>query len=338
MHPKILIDCYIPYIEGRLEPFADIEYLQPRDFTPEKVKDADGLIIRTRTRCDSSLLEGSRVRFIATATIGADHIDMPWCRKAGITALNSAGCNAPAVAQYVWTALHHEGFCPDKGMTLVIIGYGHIGQIVADWGNKLPEGCRILICAPPRQEGGMRDVDYRPMEEILRSCDAITLHVPYTKAGPHATHHLIGRKELEMLGEGAVLINASRGPVVDNEAWRKHLAQKRTRAVIDTWEGEPNIDQGLLPLADIATPHIAGYSLQGKHRAARMCLEAAGKFFGFSPDLSGLTGPYVAPGKTSVETIASSYDIMADDRSLRQNPDSLERLRDNYHYRQETVF
>ncbi len=338
MRPKILIDCFVPYIEGRLEPFADVEYLHPSEFTPQRVKDADGLIIRTRTRCNSDLLAGSDVKFIATATIGADHIDMPWCREAGIKALNSAGCNAPAVAQYVWSALARCGFAPEKGMTLGIIGYGHIGQIVADWGKKLPDGCRIMVCDPPRMEAGYTDVDYLPMEDILRNCDAVTLHVPYSKTGIHATHHLIGSEELGLLREGSVLINASRGPVVDNTSWTEHLRSGRTRAVVDTWEGEPAINHELLRIAGIATPHIAGYSLQGKHRAARMCVEAAAEFFGFTPDTTGLTGPYTAPEKTSLKTIADSYDIMADDRMLRENPDGLEQLRDNYDYRDETKF
>lgn len=338
MTPKILIDCFVPYIEGILEPFADVEYLHPSEFTPQRVKDADALIIRTRTRCDKSLLEGSAVKFIATATIGKDHIDSPWCASAGIEAMNSAGCNAPAVAQYVWSALSHSGFDPSAGMTLGIIGYGNIGSIVADWGRKLPGGCRIMVCDPPRAEAGLTDENYLPMETLLRECDAITLHVPYTRGGAHPTHHLIGERELAMLRGGALLINASRGPVVDNVAWKRHLAGGASRAVIDTWEGEPDLDRELLERALIATPHIAGYSLQGKHRAARMCTEAAGRFFGFSPDISALTGPYSAPVTTSLRTIADSYDIMADDRLLRLDPAALEKLRDNYNYRNETVF
>ncbi len=345
---KIIIDNKIPFIAGRLEEVADVVYTDPFSFTPELVKDADALIIRTRTRCDSRLLEGSKVSLVATATIGTDQIDLPWCRKRGITVRNAAGCNAPGVAQYVWSALLRDGFDP-ASQTLGVVGYGNIGTIVADWGRKL--GCRILVCDPPRRKAGFNDVEYLPLESVLREADAVTLHTPLTKSGEDATYHLIGERELEMMRPGSTLINAARGGVVDNIAWQNHLAGRRGcqaangaaasgtgahKAVIDVWEGEPDINRNLLDLALVATPHIAGYSFEGKQRATRMVLEAVEQHFGVRVNKDGLTGQYVAPEAiASADIITSSYDPAADTAALRGNPGEFEQLRSNYNYRHE---
>lgn len=332
MKLKIIVDNKIPFIEGRLEPVADVIYTAPGDITPELVKDADALLVRTRTKCNENLLGGSKVQLVATATIGMDHFDADWLRQAGIIAVNAAGCNAPGVAQYVWSSLLRNGFDPVRH-TLGVVGLGHIGSIVADWGRKM--GVRVLVCDPPRKDMGLTDEQYLPMESLLRECDAVTLHTPLSHKGLYPTFHLISEKELKMMRPGAILVNASRGPVVDNAAWKDYLKTSGTKGIIDVWEGEPKLDTELMGLAEISTPHIAGYSLEGKERATRMVLEAVENVFGVSLDKSGLEGEYEAPATVDPDVIISSYDPYADTALLRSKPDELECLRDTYELRRE---
>lgn len=343
--PKIIIDRHIPFMEGRPEKEADVEYLDQEDITPEKVKEADAIVVRTRTLCNQALLDGSKVKLVVTATIGTDHIDLPYCKGKGITVRNSPGCNAPGVAQYVWSSLLRQGFTPGRDK-LGLVGYGNVGKIVADWARLL--GCEVLVSDPPlADKAAEENSDWLPqnmendnirdasLETILRECDAITLHTPLTRDGLHPTYHLIGDKEIEKMKPGALLVNAARGPVVDSKALKKALAEKKIRAVIDTWEDEPDIDPSLMELTIYSTPHIAGYSRQGKERATRMAIEALNEYFGLNIDTSGLTGAYRSPEKLSRETIISSYDPATDTENLRANPSSFEKLRHNYNYREE---
>lgn len=333
---KIIIDDKIPFIKGRLEPVAEVVYADPSAFTPEMVKDADALIIRTRTLCDRNLLKGSSVKLIATATIGTDHIDLQWCEDNGIKVVNAAGCNAPGVAQYVWSSLLRNGFDP-KIHTLGVVGKGNIGTIVTDWGRLL--GAKILVSDPPRKEKGYSDEDYISLEELLKNSDAVTLHTPLTRDGDYPTYHLISAGELQRMKPGAFLINAARGPVADNEALAEWVRAKRGRAVIDVWENEPDINRKLLDEALVATPHIAGYSREGKERATRMVLESIEKFFGVKVDKGGLEGEYKAPGgKIDTAEIIESYDPDADTEALREHPEDFEKLRGDYDYRDEPEF
>lgn len=333
---KIIVDNKIPFIEGRLEPVAEVVYAEPSAITPELVKDADALLVRTRTKCNESLLGGSNVRLVATATIGMDHFDSEWLAANRITAVNAAGCNAPGVAQYVWSSLLRIGFDPAR-QTLGVVGYGHIGSIVADWGRKM--GAKVMVCDPPRKDAGLTDEDYLPMETLLRECEAITLHTPLTRSGKYPTHHLVSEGELEMMKPKAILVNASRGPVVDNAAWLAYLkSHPEAKAIIDVWEGEPNLNEELMNLAEISTPHIAGYSLEGKERATRMVLEAVEREFGVELDKSGLEGEYIAPNEVAPSTIIASYDPYSDTSLLRSAPTELDRLRDTYPLRHEPQF
>lgn len=330
---KFIVDNKIPFINGRLETAGETVYAEPFGFTPEIVKDADALIIRTRTHCDEKLLAGSKASLVATATIGTDQIDIPWCERNGITVENAAGCNAPGVAQYVWSALLRNGFKPGRHI-LGIVGKGNIGTIVADWGRRL--GAEVIVCDPPRERRGLTDENYLPLHELLRRADAVTLHTPLTTQGPDATFHLIGENEFKLLRNDAILINAARGGVVDNEAWTEHLRKGTSRAIVDVWENEPDISRPLLEAALIATPHIAGYSREGKERATRMVLEAVERKFGVTLDKSGLEGDYRSPqGSIDPSLIISSYDPFADTAALRKNPDHFEQLRSNYNYRSE---
>ncbi len=329
---KIIADDNIPYLKGRLEPFADVTYADQFGFTPALVKDADALMIRTRTRCGAELLEGSAVKMIATATIGMDQFDLPWCRAAGIETANAPGCNAPGVAQYVWSALLRSGFDP-KSMTIGVVGHGNVGSIVARWGDLL--GARVLVCDPPRAEAGMTDREYVTLERLLAESDAVTLHTPLTRDGAHPTHHLVGAGEVAAMKPGAMLVNAARGSVIDTAAVKEALRQGRIRAIIDTWEGEPALDRELLGMVEYGTFHIAGYSREGKQRATRMALEALGRHFGVDFPTEGLEGPYREPQRLTAEKITASYDPAADTEALKADPDAFDRLRAEYDYRPE---
>lgn len=333
--PRIIVDDNIPFIKGRLEPFADVEYADQFGFTPALVADADAMIIRTRTRCDRSLLEGSKVKLIATATIGMDQFDLEWCRSNGIECRNSPGCNAPGVAQYVWSALLRSGFDPARH-TLGVVGCGNVGSIVADWGRRL--GAEVLVSDPPKAAGGRLDTADTPLSELLARADAVTLHTPLIRTGEWPTFHLIGESELGMMRPGAILVNAARGPVCDNAALRRAVAEGKVKAIVDTWEGEPDLDRELLSLVDIGTFHIAGYSLEGKQRATRMVLEAVGERFGFSPDLTGLAPAYRVPAEVDAQTILDSYNPFADTAPLKAAPGEFDVLRANYDFRREPDF
>lgn len=332
MHLKFIVDDNIPFIKGRLEPFATVEYCDQFGFTPEKVADADAVIIRTRTRCDEKLLGKSKVKLVATATIGMDQIDRDFCERAGINVRNSPGCNAPGVAQYVWSSLLRAGFDP-RTQTLGIVGCGNVGKIVQEWGRLL--GARILVSDPPRRENGDPAEGDTDLEKLLAESDAVTLHTPLTKTGRHATFHLIGDREIRQMKKGAILVNAARGPVTDTQAVKKGISEGHIRAIIDTWENEPDLDRELLEMAETGTFHIAGYSLEGKQRATRMVLEAVADTFGIGPDLSGLAPAYSHKEKLTPEEITASYDPADDMDPLRRNPELFDTLRRNYCFRKE---
>lgn len=328
---KIVVDSDIPYIKGRLEA-AGIEtvYRDQWDFDRDVVADADAMLIRTRTQCNRQLLEGSRVRLIATATIGMDQIDTDWCSAAGITVCNAPGCNAPAVAQYVWSSLlrvwNVENTGDLSGKTLGIVGCGNVGSIVKAWSERLK--VRVLVSDPPK---GMN----YPLDRLMAESDAITLHTPLTRTGQHPTFHLIGENELKAMRPGALLVNAARGEVVDFEALKPHVMSGRIKAVIDTWEGEPAIDPQLLDAVEFGTCHIAGYSVEGKQRATRMALEAVDRKFGLQIDKSGLAGRYDGSPDLSARRILESFDPGVETWRLRANPAAFDVLRNEYELRKE---
>lgn len=332
---KLVVDNAIPFIEGRLP--NDIEFisLPGEDITREVIKNADGLIVRTRTRCDEQLLNSTDVKLVATATIGTDHIDMNWCEANGIEVRNAPGCNAPGVAQYVWASLFKTGFNPKKHI-VGIIGYGHVGQIVSLWAKQM--GITVLISDAPRKNDGFMDVDYVPMEEVLKQSDAVSIHVPFIKTGKFPTHNLIGNSELDIMKHGAILVNSSRGGVVDEIALKKAIKAGKVRGIIDVWENEPKIDLELSKLVEIATPHIAGYSEQGKKRATRMVLESVNEVLGIPVDLSGLECIPAGNRVISRALIENSYNPMIDTCALRSDINAFESLRNSYRYRSEPIF
>ncbi len=337
---KIIADCFIPFLKGRLDDMADISYVDPADFTPDIVRDADALLIRTRTRCDSRLLDGSRVRFIATCTIGMDQFDLPWCHSAGITTANAPGCNAPGVAQYVWASLLRAGLLPGRHR-IGVVGYGHVGRIVAEWGEAM--GFEMLLNDPPLLESGMLPEKingrFAGLDTLLSECDAVTFHTPLTKAGPYPTLHLFSEEKVDLLPRKGIIVNAARGPVTSTGALLKAHRERNTGLIVDTWENEPELSLELLDASLFGTYHIAGYSLQGKQRATRMAVEALCRHFSLpSPDMSDLAVPYRGGCAVTAEKILDSYDPSSDTEALRRTPDRFETMRDHYTFRSEPSF
>lgn len=324
---KIIADKNIPFLKGRIKD-AQLIQLPSSEINREVVKDADALIVRTRTHCDASLLRESGVKLIATATIGTDHIDLLWCAENGISVRNAPGCNAPGVALYVWNALLRNGFDPEKSV-LGIVGCGNVGSIVSQWGARL--GTKVLVCDPPRRDRGESDHEYVGLEELLANSDAVTLHTPLTREGKYATYHLINDKTIRALRSNSILINASRGEVADTNALIKSIEDGIIRTgIIDTWENEPYIDTRLLTIASTATCHIAGYSVEGKQRASRMALEAVSAELGLEVDLRGLQGPYREPEQLTPSRILSAYDPTGMTSALKKNSADFESLRNSY--------
>ncbi len=337
---KVIIDKYIPYLDGVLEPYAEVVYAAPVDITAETVRDADALLVRTRTRIDAGLLQDSRCRFVATATIGMDHFDLPWCHATGIEAVNAPGCNAPAVAQYVLASIARLIDRDPSQLTLAIVGVGHVGSIVERWARGM--GFRVMLVDPPRAEAEGSD-GWSTLADAAREADIITFHTPLVKDGPHLTFHLADEAFFRSLKRKPIVINSSRGPVVDNQAWLQAISEGLVgHSVIDVWEGEPHINHELMNAADIATPHIAGYSMDGKIRASEMALNALTHRFGL-PDLHPDVRPACSvPDTVSLRAVADSYDPMADTSAMREainNADdpaaTFEHLRDSYPLRPE---
>ena len=328
---KILIDKAIPFIEGVLEPFAEVCYINGNAFSREEVATADALIIRTRTRCDSSLLEGSKVQFIATATIGFDHIDLDYCQAHNIAVSTSAGCNARGVLQWVAAALatlaKQEDFTP-QNRTLGIVGVGNVGKLVKEYAESW--GFRTICSDPPREE--KEHLGFVSLEEVLQRADIVTLHTPLDTT----THHLINSGNISLLRSGATLINASRGECVATEATRRD----DLTYITDVWENEPNIDYGYLAKSLIATPHIAGYSAQGKANATALAVQALARHFDlplkeWRPREVKTCEPKSISWEEMYASIEEYCDLATESNALRNNPELFEQLRNNYHYREE---
>lgn len=270
---KIVIDDKIPYIRGEFERWAEVEYMDYHDIAASSVKDAEVLVVRTRTRCDAALLQGSKVRMIATATIGMDHIDIAWCESHGIKVVSAPGCNAPAVGQWVGDALRHWAATCGVDLAdekIAIVGYGHVGHEVAFEARRLGMGVELV---DPYVEGC-----HVRVEEVIESCRVVTYHVPLNEE----TYHLCDEKVLKLTNRQGLVINAARGGIVDEKALTNWLdCNSEARAAIDCWENEPDIDMALAKRVMIATPHIAGYSAEGKWRGTRMVVEAIKEQYGW---------------------------------------------------------
>ena len=328
---KIVIDKAIPFLEGVFEPYAEVLYREGSAISASDVRDAEALIVRTRTRCNASLLDGSRVRLIATATIGFDHIDMNWCRTHGIIVTTAAGCNARGVLQWVAATLalmaRQEEFSPAE-RTLGIVGVGNVGRLVKEYAEAW--GFKVLCCDPPRE--AREHLGFLTLEEVVAQSDILTLHVPLNPK----TRHMITPKSIAALRRGATIINASRGEVVATQA----LLREDLRCAVDVWENEPDIDARLLEKAFVATPHIAGYSLQGKANASAMSVRAVASFLGM-PLMSWYPEgvPQSAPKEISWEQMCSEIgefcDIEKESARLKSGASDFETIRNTYAYRGE---
>ena len=359
---KILVDKDIPFIEGVFEPFAQVEYLSGKEFAPSNVKDADALVIRTRTKCNASLLDGSAVKFIATATIGMDHIDLDYCAKAGIAVANAAGCNAGGVMQYVFTSLYalasKKGIilpdgvnpAPDgKKLTLGVIGVGNVGSRVANMGEYM--GFEVLRCDPAKERaqtlafnnGYMKlheFKDYYSLDYLLENSDIVTMH---TDLNP-TSRGMAGEEFFSKMKDGAIFINSSRGEVVVDEALIGSVG-KMKGVILDVWNGEPSLNLHLMEAADIATPHIAGYSYEGKVNGTTMAVKAVAEHF----RIEALKDFKIVPAEKNTnffcknelsqgqisEYFQNIFPIFEHCGDLKQNPQNFELLRSNFKYRRE---
>ena len=264
----IIIDKGIPFLDGVFGSDIEVLYLAPEDITADVVKEADALFVRTRTRIDERLLGDSKVRFVATATIGFDHIDQEFCHKAGIHWVSCPGCNAQAVCDYVEEAISSIK-SGESGLTIGVVGYGHVGKLVASMAEK--RGYKVLLSDPPLGIG-------MSLEELAPLCDVLTFHTPLTQEGKYPTYHLCNADIFRLCKPNTLIINAARGGVIDEQALLSTV-NGQLLTVIDCWEGEPHLNQELLKKVDLASFHIAGYSIQGKMNASEMCLKAFCEFF-----------------------------------------------------------
>ena len=323
---KAVIDQYIPFLAEALQAQGvAVVTLAPEAITHEAVADAEALFVRTRTRVDGALLEGTRVRFVATATIGTDHLDIPYLEQSGIAWASAPGCNAQAVCDYVEECLRLNDRlaterplrCPtatlSDRLTLGIVGCGHVGSKVKAMAER--RGMRVLVSDPPK---GL----HIPLAQLAAEADVITFHTPITRAGAYLTYHLCDAEFLVHCRPGTLIINAARGGVVDEEA----LLHSGLPCAIDTWEGEPDINRALLRQAWLASYHIAGYSLEGKINASQQVLDAFCRFFQRKACIID---------KKAVTLHARSGDsapgwLQRITEELKAHPDGFERLRKAY--------
>jgi len=346
---KIVADNKIPFLQGALEGLARVEYLPGGEIKSADLKDADALITRTRTLCGRELLEGTSIRFIASATIGYDHIDAAYCDSAGIRWTNAPGCNSSSVEQYMvsallWLSVHRK--LDPRDLTLGIVGVGHVGSKVARSAETL--GMRLLLNDPPRERAEGSDA-FVSLEELKEQSDIISLHVPLNRGGVDNTYHLLDSTFLASLNKETIIINSSRGAVVDEPAVLEGIVNgKLSDVILDVFDNEPYVNKDLLGAITLATPHIAGYSLDGKANGTAMAVQAVSRHFGLG--LDNWT-PASIPLPESREILADGsgenlpellweiysqiYDISSDAHRLRDAPENFEALRGDYPFRRE---
>jgi len=323
----IVVDANMPLAQAYFGELGRVRQMSSQEITARAVSDADILLVRSETKVDASLLEGSEVRFVGTATSGIDHIDTDYLQRRGIAFAYAPGSNANSVAEYVVAALLHlseKHGIPLAGKSIGVIGVGEVGSRVVRKAEAL--GLRVLKNDPPKALATGAP-DLLPLEHLL-DCDIITLHTPLTRSGDHPTDHLFDDTVFQQLKSGCIFMNTSRGSVADTAALKQAITSGRVaHAVIDVWEGEPDIDTGLLELASIATPHIAGYSYDGKTKATQVLFEAACRFLGCDAAYS-IEVEHTTAAKQAVfdfvrqpslhAVVKSCYDIEVDDMRLRK--------------------
>ncbi len=349
---KVIADDKIPFLKGVLEPFAEVAYVPGKLITNEMLKDCDAILIRTRTKCTDSLLKETGVKFIGTATIGFDHIDVHYCNKHNILWTNAPGCNSSSVQQYIAASLlkiSSEFKFNLKDKTLGIVGVGNVGSKVEKFARTL--GMKVLLNDPPRErEEGSKY--FQSLDTVLSESDIVTVHVPLNVVDEDNTYHLFDEEIFRIIKNGAWFINSSRGEVTDTKALKKALSSgKLAGAVIDVWENEPDIDAGLLNEAFITTPHIAGYSADGKANGTAVVVNFLSKIFNLSlenwypKDIPVPASSHIlidCTGKSDEEIIREAvfctYKIDGDVARLRLNPFDFEKQRGDYPLRREFTY
>ncbi|MEE9431755.1 MAG: 4-phosphoerythronate dehydrogenase PdxB [Melioribacteraceae bacterium] len=357
---KIIADDKIPFLKDVLEPYAEVEYFPGSEISNEKILDADALIIRTRTNCDAKLLSGTNVKIIATATIGVDHIDGEYCNQNNIKWLNAPGCNSTSVMQYITSillTLAEKNKFELSTKTIGIIGVGNVGSKIERVAKIL--GMKILLNDPPRErkEGSQK---FYNLEKIITESDIITFHTPLNREGIDKTFHLADEQFFAKFKKKPIIINSSRGEVVKTSALKDAIRKGSiSNVALDVWEDEPKIDLELLDMVDLATPHIAGYSTDGKVNGTTVCVNEINDFFnlGLKANPAKKTSGQVwypesipiakngneividCNNKTEQEVIAeavnTTYSITDDDKILRNSPETFEKQRGDYRIRRE---
>ena len=346
---KIVADDKIPFLKGIIEPYAEIKYLPGNAITRNEILDAEAIIIRTRTECNRELLEGTQVKFVASATIGYDHIDTKYCNEKQITWTNAPGCNASSVHQYIASALihlSHQFNFKLAGKTIGIVGVGNVGEKIEALALNL--GMNVLLNDPPRErnEGTGSFVN---MATLQAKSDIITLHVPLNKSGIDKTLNMVNGEFLERMKTGSFLLNSSRGKVITEDALKEALNSGKIRgAILDVWANEPTLDTELLKKICIATPHIAGYSQEGKANGTSTAIQSLSWYFNFDlhdwypKDLPPPANPVriIDCSGKDIESIIGdavlgTYPIAEDHKRLIKSPDQFENLRGNYPVRRE---
>ena len=353
----IVADENIPLLDSFFGDIGEIRRVSGRSMSNEDVRDADIVLVRSVTRVNRELLEGSRVRFVGTTTIGTDHVDLDWLEVAGIRFSAAPGCNANSVAEYVLSvlSLHAErrGLADWSQLSVGIVGVGNVGGELAHKLERL--GFDVRLCDPPRADREEEDQEFVSLEEAMK-CDVVSLHTPLTREGDHPTLHMIGHPELEALGANQLLINAGRGEVIDSSALLARLDQGNAPTVaLDVWEQEPRIHPELVDRVWLATPHIAGYSLEGKVQGTEMIYQALSQFLGLpvrkkagqflpEPALSKISFTSSADEEDAIRiALRACYDPRPDDARLRnamtgsveERGAAFDRLRRDYPVRRE---
>jgi erythronate-4-phosphate dehydrogenase len=346
---KIVADDKIPFLKGALEPYAEMIYMPGKNITREILMDSDAMLVRTRTKCTENLLNGTGVRFIGTATIGFDHIDTQYCNRNNIAWTNAPGCNSSSVQQYIAAALmkiSSENNVNLRDMTLGIVGVGNVGSKVEKFARTL--GMNVMLNDPPRaRKEGKKN--FQSLNEVLSESDIVTVHVPLNVEGDDITYHLFNEDALRKLKRGAWFINSSRGEVTNTRSLKEVLDSGRLcGAVTDVWENEPDIDIELMNQVFLATPHIAGYSTDGKANGTAMVVNSLSNFFNlpltawYPENVPSPVSPYITidcNGKSEEtivrEAIVHTYNIDDDNYRLRHSPSDFEKQRGEYPMRRE---
>lgn len=344
---KIIADKNIPFLKGIAEQYGDVTYLDGSQFNKDTIRDADTLLVRTVTHFDKNILEGSSVKLICSATIGYDHIDTNYCDTHNITWTNAPGCNSGSVQQYLISALtllSKKKGISIKGKTIGIIGVGNVGKKIATACKLL--GMHVLLNDPPRQEAE-NDPSFVDLQTIQQESDFITFHTPLTKEGKYPTYHLADRDFFQQLTKKPFIINSARGSIIDTQSIKEALRKGQIAgAIIDCWEKEPNIDLEYMHQVDIATPHIAGYSADGKANATRMSLQALAKYWNMpTSPIDAIKVPSIENSQIdygSIEDVdklsyifLKTYNPLQDMLALLSTPDQFSKLRAQYPLRRE---